>query len=30
MEPSQPTFAELGEADNVEVNQIDELQEYMS
>ena len=30
MEPSQPVFAELNEAEDMEVNQIDELQEYMS
>ena len=30
MEVPQPTFADLGEANSVEVNQLDELQEYMS
>ena len=30
MEVAQPTFADLGEANVVEVTQLDELQEYMS
>ena len=30
MEVPQPAFADLGEANSVEVTQLDELQEYMS
>lgn len=30
MEAPRPSFAELGEAETIEVTQIDELQEYMS
>ena len=30
MEPSQPAFAELNEAEAIEITQIDELQDYMS